>query len=82
MGCWSPRSGRRRSLWKWTGGNTDWGHKVTAYERARRQSGWQQALHVDGWRPGTFPAVLCVTPSDLARTAMTGISQSPGQNLA
>ena len=63
-------------------GNTDWAHKEAVYERARRQSGWQQALHVDGWRPGTFPAVLCVTPSDLARTAMMGISQSPGQNLA
>jgi hypothetical protein len=60
-------------------GNTDWAHKVAAYERARRQSEWQQALYVDGWRPVTFPAVLCVTPTNLARTATTIISQAPGQ---
>ena len=60
-------------------GNTDWPHKVAAYERARRQSGWQHALQVDGWRPATFPAVLCVTPTDLTHEAMTAVGQVSGQ---
>ncbi len=60
-------------------GNTEWAHKVAAYERARRQSSWQQALQVDGWQPADFPPVLCVTPAALAKKALTTIGQQRGQ---
>lgn len=38
-------------------GNTNWGHKIAYYERARRQSDWRQQL-----RLSQYPTVLCVTP--------------------
>ena len=60
-------------------GNTDWAHKVKAYERGRRQVAWQVALRVDGWQPTTYPAVLCVAPDGIAREVANTIAGSPAQ---
>jgi len=46
-------------------GNTEWGKKVAAYERARVQLPWRQTLRVDGWQPTRYPGVLCVVPAAL-----------------
>ena len=60
-------------------GNTDWPHKVAAYERARRQVVWQNTLRVDGWQPAAYPAVLCVVPEEMAREVAGTIAGCPAQ---
>lgn len=42
-------------------GNTDWPKKLAFYERARRQSDWQQQLMLS-----QYPDVLCVVPTGKA----------------
>lgn len=57
-------------------GNTDWAHKVAAYERGRQRVAWQIGLRIDGWQPTTYPAVLCVIPNGLEREVVGAIAGS------
>lgn len=60
-------------------GNTDWVHKVAAYERARQQVTWPQTLRVDGWQPTIYPTVLCVVPDRMQDEVLRTIASRQAQ---